>query len=250
MREEDAFLVEALHLRGVEASDADLHDRAALPHASHHAGMVVGGAAVRLARVRVGVDLENGESRHSRRGGSNGPHGHGVLAAQHDRQLPAIQDPSDSALDGIGQRVGRPVDLHRRERRDPVAVRLRRRFDVPHFHVVGGGDEGRGPSAGTLHPAARRIIGDGQDAGGGTLGITVLGREIEEERVGTCSTGAARLGARRRFGVSHASNLHRTPVAVTGCERQMQKSRVRRLELGSNRRSARPLGKELSLPGR
>ena len=221
VREEDTLLFEARHLRRVEASDADLHDRAALPHASHHAGMVVGGAAVRLARVRVGVDLEHGESRHSRRRSSDRPHGHGMLAAQHDRQLAIIQDLSDPVLDGVGQRVGRPVDLHRRERRDPVVVRLRRRFDIPHFHVVGGGDEGRGPTAGTLHPAARRIVGDGQDAGGGPLGITVLGREIEEERVGACSTGAARLGARLRFGVSHASNLRRTPVAVTGCERQM-----------------------------
>jgi hypothetical protein len=93
-------------------------------------------------------------------------------------------------------------------------------------------------------------IGDGQDAGGGPLGITILGREIEKERVGARSTGAARLGARLRFGIFHASNLHRTPVAVTGCGLQMQKSRVRWLELSSNRRSARPVWKVFSLPGR
>jgi hypothetical protein len=89
-----------------ERPDSHRGRRGHLAHAAHRAGVAVGRPQVRVSHVGVSVDLEHRQPGVTACRRAHGTHREAVLAAQHHRELAALQDPLDRPLDASHHRLG------------------------------------------------------------------------------------------------------------------------------------------------
>ena len=128
-----------------ETADAHLYHGADFHETARHAGVTIGGVHVRVAKIAVGVQVEDGEIGATRLHGPHGADGDGVLTTQKSHQ----PSPIVIAFDGLG---------------NPPNHRLR----AGHVRLQGCGsvDACQGEVEVQLVIVVLQIVGSGEDGGG------------------------------------------------------------------------------------
>ncbi len=131
--------------------------------ASHDAGMAPGRAFVRVAKIRMGVNLQNGKiiSQAIKKSADNGGR-HGVLSPETYREFAVVNDTADSLaydLHGRGALL-----LPKRQRFQRGDAEILHRFAIEFFVIeldrLGRLDHGRRAAPGALAVTGRRFVGN------------------------------------------------------------------------------------------